>query len=160
MKTRFGRLATNTRAKSRGYSPKFAVTPGETLNVNSPKQLSELLFDKLMLASGRKTSTGRSTNAEVLEGLRDEHPVVPLILEYRKYAKLKNTYIDALLRLRGADGRIHSSFDQVAHRDRTHQLARPEPSKHSDSNATGPGYSASVHRATGLAAGGRGLFAD
>ncbi len=87
---------------------------GGPININSPKQLGELLFDKLGLMSGKKTKTGFSTNAEALEQLADKHPIVNEILEYRKYAKLKSTYIDALLRLRGRDGRIHTSFDQTA----------------------------------------------
>ena len=86
---------------------------GPDFNVNSPKQLGALLFDRLGLKGGKKTKTGYSTSADVLEGLSDAHPIVPLILEYRKYAKLKSTYVDALLRLRGADGRIHTCFDPV-----------------------------------------------
>ncbi|MDD7412169.1 MAG: DNA polymerase I [bacterium] len=86
---------------------------GEGFNVNSPKQLGALLFDKLGLKGGKKTKTGYSTSADVLEGLAGAHPIIPMILEYRKYAKLKSTYVEALLRLRGADGRIHTCFDQV-----------------------------------------------
>ena len=87
---------------------------GEELNVNSPKQLGALLFDKMHLPGGKKTKTGWSTSADVLENLADGCPLVAKILEYRKYAKLKSTYVDALLRLRGRDGRIHTSFDQTA----------------------------------------------
>ena len=87
---------------------------GEELNVNSPKQLGALLFDKMHLPGGKKTKTGWSTSADVLESLADDCPLVAKILEYRKYAKLKSTYVDALLRLRGRDGRIHTSFDQTA----------------------------------------------
>ena len=87
---------------------------GEDLNVNSPKQLGALLFDKMRLPGGKKTKTGWSTSADVLENLADNCPLVAKILEYRKYAKLKSTYVDALLRLRGKDGRIHTSFDQTA----------------------------------------------
>ena len=84
------------------------------LNINSPKQLGTYLFETLGLKGGKKTKTGWSTSADVLESLRDEVPAVAQILEYRKYTKLKSTYIDALLRLRGADGRVHTSFDQTA----------------------------------------------
>ena len=87
---------------------------GEALNVNSPKQLGTYLFETLGLPGGKKTKTGWSTSADVLEAIQDEHPLVAQVLEYRKYAKLKSTYVDALLRLRGRDGRIHTSFDQTA----------------------------------------------
>ena len=87
---------------------------GEELNVNSPKQLGAFLFEKLGLPGGKKTKTGWSTSADVLEAIQDEHPLVKQVLEYRKYAKLKSTYIDALLRLRDREGRIHTSFDQTA----------------------------------------------
>ena len=98
---------------------------GAELNVNSPKQLGELLFERLGLKGGKKTKTGYSTSADLLEQMQDEHPVIPLILEYRKYAKLKSTYVDALLRLRGADGRIRTSFDQVA--TATGRISSQEP---------------------------------
>ncbi len=87
---------------------------GSTFNPNSPKQLGVLLFETLGLPGGKKTKTGWSTSADILESMEDAHPLIPLILEYRKHTKLKSTYIDALLRLRDGEGRIHSSFDQVA----------------------------------------------
>ena len=87
---------------------------GRPININSPKQLREWLFDELGLETGKKTTRGFSTSAEVLEQLVDAHPAVEMILEYRKYAKLKSTYVDALLRLCGEDGRVRTSFDQVA----------------------------------------------
>ncbi len=87
---------------------------GESFNPNSPKQLGTLLFETLGLPGGKKTKTGWSTSADILENMEDQHPLIPLILEYRKYTKLKSTYIDALLRLRDGEGRIHTSFDQVA----------------------------------------------
>ncbi len=90
-----------------------AEIAGPQFNINSPRQLGALLFDQLGLKGGKKTRTGWSTTAEILEAMQDEHPIIPLILEYRKYAKLKSTYVDALMRLRGTDGRIHTSFDQV-----------------------------------------------
>jgi len=76
--------------------------------------LGELLFEKLGLSAGRRTTRGYSTDADTLENLADAHPVVPLILEYRKYQKLSGTYIEGLLRQQGPDGRIHTSFDQTA----------------------------------------------
>ena len=93
-----------------------AIT-GPSFNANSPKQLDVLLFETLGLPGGKKTKTGWSTSADILEELAEKHPeceIIPLILEYRKYTKLKSTYIDALLRLRDGEGRIHTSFDQVA----------------------------------------------
>ncbi len=90
---------------------------GPGFNPNSPKQLGGLLFEKLGLPGGKKTKTGWSTSADILEEIAEKYPeyeIVPLILEYRKYTKLKSTYIDALLRLRDGEGRIHTSFDQVA----------------------------------------------
>lgn len=83
-------------------------------NLNSPKQLGEVLFDKLSLPAGRKTKSGWSTDAETLENLQDAHPAISLILSYRQVAKLHGTYIEGLLRLTGPDGRVHTWFDQTA----------------------------------------------
>ena len=93
---------------------KIHAYAGFPVNINSTKQLGELLFDTLKLSTGRKTTRGYSTDAETLENLYDAHPVVPLILEYRKYQKLNGTYIEGLLRQQSHDGRIHTSFDQTA----------------------------------------------
>lgn len=98
---------------------------GYELNLNSPKQLGEALFDKLMLPAKKKTKSGYSTNAEVLESLRTEHPVIDLILEYRTLAKLKSTYCDGLVKVIGTDGRIHTSFNQVE--TRTGRISSTEP---------------------------------
>lgn len=87
---------------------------GEKININSPKQLGTLLFEKMGLPSGKKKSGSYSTSAEVLEELADEYPICAKILEYRRFAKLNSTYIDALLRLRDGTGRIHTRFDQVS----------------------------------------------
>ena len=87
---------------------------GGEFNINSPKQLSELLFVKMGLPTPKKTSQGYSTNAEVLENLSDDYPICAKILEYRKYKKLESTYIEALIRLRDENGRVHTSFDQTA----------------------------------------------
>lgn len=87
---------------------------GEEFNVNSPKQLGVVLFEKLELPVIKKTKTGYSTNAEVLEKLRDKHPIIDLITEYRSVVKLKSTYIDGIKSLvNPIDGRIHSSFNQT-----------------------------------------------
>ena len=87
---------------------------GEEFNLNSPKQLGVILFEKLGLKAGKKTKTGYSTNAETLEGLLGEHPVIELLMEYRQLSKLKNTYCDGLAAvIDPADGRIHSNFTQT-----------------------------------------------
>ncbi len=86
---------------------------GTDFNINSPKQLGEILFEKLQLPGGKKTKTGYSTAAEVLEKLAPEHKIVQDILEYRGLTKLKSTYADGLSTCIGADGRIHSSFNQT-----------------------------------------------
>ena len=86
---------------------------GYEFNINSPKQLGEALFVKLALPKGKKTKSGYSTSAEVLENLRYAHPAVELVLEFRTLSKLKSTYCDGLLKVIADDGRIHSSFNQT-----------------------------------------------
>ena len=86
---------------------------GETFNINSPKQLGEILFEKMGLKGGKKTKTGYSTAADVLEKLALDNPVVADILEYRGLAKLKSTYADGLAAFIDEGGRIHSSFNQM-----------------------------------------------
>lgn len=98
---------------------------GYEFNLNSPKQLGEALFEKLMLPASKKTKNGYSTNAEVLEGLRHDHPVVEMVLEYRTLSKLKSTYCDGLVKVAGSDGRIHTKFNQVE--TRTGRISSLEP---------------------------------
>ena len=86
---------------------------GEEFNINSPKQLGVILFEKLQLPGGKKTKTGYSTAADVLEKLAPDHKLVADILEYRQLAKLKSTYADGLQAVIGKDGRIHSTFNQT-----------------------------------------------
>lgn len=86
---------------------------GEKFNINSPKQLGVILFEKLELPYGKKTKTGYSTAADVLEKLAGEYPIVSRILEYRQLTKLKSTYADGLANYIGSDGRIHSTFNQT-----------------------------------------------
>ena len=86
---------------------------GETFNINSPKQLGVVLFENMKLPGGRKTKTGYSTAADVLEKLAPEHPVVAKILEYRQDTKLKSTYADGLANYIQDDGRIHGKFNQT-----------------------------------------------
>ena len=86
---------------------------GEEFNIKSPKQLGPILFEKLGLKAGKKTKSGYSTNAETLEKIKDDHPIVPMILEYRMLTKLSGTYIDGLLPLIAGDGKIHAHFNQT-----------------------------------------------
>ena len=86
---------------------------GHEFNINSPKQLGVALFEELKLPCKKKTKSGYSTNAEVLESLRYDHAVIEYILEYRSLTKLKSTYCDGLLKVIAPDGRIHTSFNQV-----------------------------------------------
>jgi len=87
---------------------------GGPFNIESPKQLADVLFDKLDLPVQKRTKTGPSTDAEVLEKLEDKHPIIPLIGEYRTFAKLRSTYVDALAELAKASaGRVHTTFEQT-----------------------------------------------
>ncbi|MBA7583107.1 DNA polymerase I [subsurface metagenome] len=99
---------------------------GHRFNINSPQQLSSVLFQELKLPSARKTKSGYSTGASVLEELRGVHPIIEFILEYRQLAKLKSTYIDALPSLiNPKTGRVHTSFNQT--RTSTGRLSSSEP---------------------------------
>ena len=99
---------------------------GEPFNIGSPKQLGEILFNKLMLPAKKKTKTGFSTNAEVLEDLIDKHPIIPLILEYRALTKMKSTYIDGFLNVTSdKDAKIHSTFNQTV--TATGRISSTEP---------------------------------
>lgn len=99
---------------------------GTTFNLNSTQQLGDVLFDKLQLPHGKKTARGYSTSAEVLEGLQDIAPeVITPLLRYRQLTKLNSTYVEGLLRLTDATGRVHSTFDQVA--TATGRISSSEP---------------------------------
>lgn len=98
---------------------------GCQFNINSPKQLGKVLFEELKLPCKKKTKSGYSTNAEVLESLRYEHPVVEMVLNYRTLAKLNSTYCEGLLKVIGEDGRIHSNFNQTE--TRTGRISSTEP---------------------------------
>ena len=86
---------------------------GETFNINSPKQLGEILFEKIGLPVIKKTKSGYSTNADVLEKLKDKHIIVPAVMDYRMLTKLKSTYADGLLKGIGEDSRIHTTFQNL-----------------------------------------------
>lgn len=98
---------------------------GYEFNVNSPQQLGQALFEKLGLPSGKKTKTGYSTSASVLENLLGMHPVIELIMNYRTFSKLMSTYCEGLLKVIDNDGRIHSKFNQTE--TRTGRISSTEP---------------------------------
>lgn len=98
---------------------------GFEFNINSPKQLGEVLFDKLLLPYGKKTKTGWSTNADVLEKLQGLHPIINEVQEYRMLTKLKSTYADGLLKVISDDGRIHTNFQMTV--TATGRLSSTEP---------------------------------
>lgn len=98
---------------------------GREFNINSPKQLGVALFEDLGLPCKKKTKSGYSTSADVLEGLRNEHPVVAMVLKYRTLSKLNSTYCEGLLKVIADDGRIHSSFNQTE--TRTGRISSTEP---------------------------------
>ena len=97
----------------------------ETFNINSPKQLGVVLFEKMGIPSGKKTKTGYSTAAEILETLKNDYPIVQKVLEYRQYIKLKSTYVDGLINVLGQDQKIHSTFNQTI--TATGRLSSTEP---------------------------------
>ena len=108
-------LGRDFRARAAELEAQIYALAGETFNIKSPKQLSEVLFDKLGLPRPRKTNRGfATTSAEVLESLSGDYPICALILDYRRYQKLDSTYVSALIKLRDENGRVHSSFDQTA----------------------------------------------
>lgn len=99
---------------------------GTEFNINSPSQLGEVLFERLELPSGKKTSSGKySTNAEILGKLRGKHPIIEDILDYRKLAKLKGTYVEGLIKVADENGKIHTSFNQTG--TVTGRLSSSEP---------------------------------
>ena len=98
---------------------------GTEFNINSTKQLAQVLFEQLKLPVYKKNKTGPSTNAETLERLRDRHPVIPLLLQYRQLAKLKSTYLDGLIPLVAKDHRLHTNYHQAA--TQTGRLSSSEP---------------------------------
>ena len=99
--------------EARALEFRIFMAAGGEFNINSPKQLGEVLFERLMLPAGKKTKTGYSTGAEVLEKLRRYHPIIDDILEYRQVTKLKSTYVDGLLKAADGDGKCHTTFKQT-----------------------------------------------
>ena len=103
----------------------YALAGEDTFNINSTQQLGQVLFERLGLPPVKKTKTGWSTNAEVLEKLRGQHPIIEEILEYRQLTKLKSTYADGLGKVIAPDGRIHTSFQNTV--TATGRLSSTEP---------------------------------
>ncbi|TMF92879.1 MAG: hypothetical protein E6I05_08450, partial [Chloroflexi bacterium] len=107
-------------------SKRWEQVAGQKFNLNAPQQLAKVLFEDLRLKVGKRTKTGYSTDADTLEALRDEHPIIGLILEYRQLSKLKSTYVDALPQLVDPlSGRVHTSFGQAS--TATGRLASSNP---------------------------------
>ncbi|MGN0665559.1 MAG: DNA polymerase I [Huintestinicola sp.] len=109
----------------KGLEEQIYFMAGKEFNILSPKQLGAVLFEDLGLPAGKKTKTGYSTNADVLESLIDKHPIVELIIRYRQYTKLQSTYVEGLLKAVSSDGRIHSVFKQTE--TRTGRISSTEP---------------------------------
>lgn len=107
------------------HASRIYMLAGKEFNINSPKQLGEMLFDTLGLPAGKKTERGYSTSAEVLEKLKGKHPIIPEILEYRAVAKLRSTYAEGLLKAADENGRVHTSFNQTV--TVTGRLSSTEP---------------------------------
>ena len=121
-----GGLSKEMEGKLAALEQQIHQMAGGPFNIASPKQLGEVLFERLQLARGRKTKTGWSTDSEVLAGLAEEHPVAALILDHRSLSKLKGTYTDALPKLINPDtGRLHTSFNQAV--TATGRLSSSEP---------------------------------
>ena len=118
----FGKRLT---AEAEDIEQQIYVCAGEAFNISSPKQLGAILFDKLKLPSGKKTKTGYSTNAEVLEGLIGYDPIIELVLNYRTLTKLNSTYAAGLLKVIADDGRVHTTYKQTE--TRTGRISSAEP---------------------------------
>lgn len=118
-------LNTELTAEINKLSQEITSLAGEAFNLNSTQQLAKILFEKLGLKHGKKTKTGYSTNVEVLESLKNEHPIIPAILQYREIVKLKSTYLDGMIPLIDKNGRIHTVFKQAV--TATGRLSSTEP---------------------------------
>ena len=118
----FGKMLTQRIADCESLIFSYSDGP---FNINSTKQLGELLFEKLALPPVKKTKTGYSTNADVLEKLKDKHPIIPAIMDYRMLTKLNSTYADGLMKAIGEDGRIHTTFQNLV--TATGRLSSTEP---------------------------------
>jgi DNA polymerase-1 len=111
---RLARISSKVKAEADLLEEEIYELAGEQFTLGSPRQLEEILFTKLGLSRKRRGKTGFSTDARVLQAIRDEHPVIPKIERWRELTKLAQTYLDALPQLIAADGRIHTTFNQTA----------------------------------------------
>ena len=109
----------------RDYAQRIYMLAGREFNINSPKQLGEVLFDELKIPAGKKTKTGYSTGAEILEKLKGDYPIVADILDYRAVMKLRSTYAEGLLKAADGNGAVHTSFNQTT--TVTGRLSSTEP---------------------------------
>lgn len=119
------RFGENLTEEMSGIEQQIYFMAGHEFNIGSPKQLGVVLFEEMGLPTGKKTKTGYSTNADVLENLRDKHEIVDLILQYRQLSKLNSTYVEGLLKVVAEDGRVHSLFKQTE--TRTGRISSAEP---------------------------------
>ncbi len=124
-KERLGEYSQNLSEKISLLENAIYEMAGERFNINSPKQLGQILFEKLQLKPAKKTKSGYSTNADALAKVVNAHPVVPAVLEYRTYTKLKSTYCDGLLSLLDEQSKIHTSFQQTV--TQTGRISSTEP---------------------------------
>ena len=156
------RLSERYSAILEGLSAEIEEQAGHPLNIGSPKQLRELLFDQLGLPVIKKTKTGASTDASVLEQLADMHPLPAKIVEHRQYSKLLNTYVDALpTMIHPETKRIHASFNQVVAATGRLSSSNPKFAEHPGPHGRGPRDTLGIScGARGLEAAGRRLFAN
>ena len=122
------------------------VDVGHEFNLGSPKQLEQVLFFELDLPKGKRTKTGYSTDASVLEELRPAHPMIDKLLEWRIYTKLRSTYVEALPTLIAADGRLHTTFHQAVASTGRLLVVGPEPPEHPDPDRARAADPAGVRR--------------
>lgn len=139
---------------------KIHEAAGEVFNINSPKQLGVILFEKMGMKGGRKTKTGYSTSADILEKLAGDQPIVRDILEYRQLTKLKSTYADGLAGCIAKDGRIHSKFNQTITATGKDQQYGAEPSEYSGTYGAWTADPKGLYSGGGLYFPGCGLFSD
>ena len=131
---------------------------GSEFNINSPKQLGDVLFNKMNLPKPVKYGKGKtiSTAVDVLEALAETHDVARMVLEYRQLSKLKSTYVDALpALLNPATGRLHTTFGQTGYGDGKAVVGQSQSAKYSHPHRTGPRDSRCIHRRTRPRAAGR-----
>ena len=123
-------IADELKASAATLQDEVQKIAGHEFNVNSTPQLRTVLFDELGLTPGKKTKTGYSTDAQTLEKMRDDHPIIETLLNYREVEKLRSTYGESLLAEVQDDGRIHASFGQTVAAHRAHLLGPPQPAQH------------------------------